>query len=309
MKSCPNEPTYRYCARDFSPDDINLIRRLIAARPPRHRADLSRRVCDELGWVRPDGQRKDMSCRVAMLRMDRDGLINLPAPLTKNGNGRIKPRSTAFGNEGAPVNCSTRSLGKIVLQPVSRGKSSSLWNELIERYHYLGYTPLAGAQLRYLVYGAPPQKTELLGETGDPVLLAALSFSASAWMTGARDNFIGWNIAARKGNLHLVVNNSRFLILPWVNVKNLASKILGLACRQLQDDWLSRYNYAPVLLETFVERDRFRGTCYRAANWIKVGETQGRGKSNKRHIQLEPIKDVYVYPLKSNFREILQSKD
>lgn len=289
-----SEDLHRYCARDFSRDDIGLIRLLIAGEPPLNRAQLSRRVCDELNWFRPDGGRKDMSCRVAMLRMERDGLIRLPAPGNANGNGRIKPAPTAAGDPRKPLNAPLRTLGRIVLRPVDSRADSALWNELIERYHYLGYKPLPGAQLRYLVFAGPD-------------LLGALGFGAAAWTVAPRDRFIGWSPRQRKANLHRVVNNARFLILPWVTVENLASKILGLAAKQIAADWMVRYRFEPVLLETFVEKDRFRGACYRAANWIHLGETKGRGKLNKTQKQVEPIKDIYVYPLAKSFRRVLEN--
>jgi hypothetical protein len=167
-----------------------------------------------------------------------------------------------------------------------------LWNELIERYHYLGYAPLPGAQMRYLVFSGPR-------------LLAALGFGAAAWKVAPRDRFIGWNDDQRRRHLHLVVNNARFLILPWVTSPNLASCILGRILQQLPEDWKSRYGYRPVLLETFVQQERFRGTCYRAANWLRVGQTQGRGKLDCHHRPRLPVKDVYVYPLQKDFRATL----
>jgi hypothetical protein len=291
-------PVHRYCGRDFTAEEIDRIRKLIAARPPLNRAQLSRRVCDELHWLRPDGSRKDMSCRVAMLRMERDGLIRLPAPLCKNANGRIRPKRTDAGDPAAPLQLPLHELGTITLCPVRSRKDSALWNELIERYHYLGYKPLPGAQLRYLVRA-----------NGDrwpnPPLLAALGFGAAAWMVAPRDRFIGWTAPQRKRNLHLVVNNARFLILPWVQVQNLASSILARVAKRIAGDWKEGYGFQPVLLETFVETERFHGTAYRAANWLHVGQTQGRGKLNKAHIRLEPIKDIYLYPLTKRFRKTL----
>lgn len=290
--SRPCHNLHRYCGRNFREEDIDLIRRLIAIEPPLNRAQLSRRVCDELHWVRPDGGRKDMACRVAMLRMERDGLIRLPPPINGNGNGRIRPAPTAAGDPRKPIDAPLPTLGPITLRPLNSPAQSALWNELIERYHYLGYKPLPGAQLRYLAFAG----SDLLG---------ALGFGAAAWMAAPRDRFIGWDHQQRKANLHRVVNNARFLILPWVNVQNLASKILSLAAARIADDWMSRYRFQPVLMETFVEKDRFRGTCYRAANWMLLGQTTGRGKLNKTQKQLEPIKHIYVYPLHKSFRRIL----
>ncbi len=285
---------YRYCGRTFSAEEIETIRRLIASDARLNRAGLSRVVCDELEWLRPDGRLKDMSCRVAMLRMERDGLITLPPPERGNGNGHRRPRVTSASDPREPVCVRAGALGDLVFRPVNTPRASSLWNELIERYHYLGYKPLPGAQIRYLV---------LAGEH----LLAALGFGAAAWAVRPRDRFIGWTADERVRNLHLIVNNARFLILPWVTVRNLASMILAAAARRLPDDWRRLYGYSPVLVETFVERDRFRGTCYRAANWIHVGHTQGRGKLDRKNRRPLPVKDIFVYALDKRFREELRT--
>lgn len=163
---------------------------------------------------------------------------------------------------------------------------------MIHRFHYLGYKRLAGAQLRYL----------LQAEAG---LLGAVGFGASAWKVASRDRWIGWSDSQRKGCLHLVVNNLRFLILPWVQSKNLASWTLAACARRLRSDWQKRYGYSPVLLETFVERERFEGTCYKAANWVLLGATEGRGKLDRYCKKELPVKLVYVYPLEKNFRAVL----
>jgi hypothetical protein len=284
----------RYCGRLFTPDEIQRIRSLTAAEPKRNRAQLSREVCDILGWLRPDGRRKDMSCRVAMLRMQRDGLITLPPPVKGNSNGRHQPRFTSASEPEDPIRLPAGRLGVLTFRIVDGRKSSSLWNELIERYHYLGYKPLPGAQLRYFV---------LSGSR----LLAALGFGASAWKVAPRDRFIEWSSEARVQNLHLVVNNARFLILPWVTSRNLASRILSAVAKRLPLDWEKRYGYEPALLETFVDKNRFRGTCYRAANWVHVGETQGRGKLDRLHRNSLPVKAVFLYPLRRDFRRRLCS--
>jgi hypothetical protein len=234
-----------------------------------------------------------MSCRVAMLRMHRDGLIALPPPEKGNGNGRNRPRITTASDPREPVSLGSDELRSIALSPLRRADADSpLWNELVERYHYLGYKPLPGEQIRYLV------------RSGDTVV-AALGFGAAAWKVAPRDTFIGWTAPQRKRGLRLVVNNARFLILPWAHAPNLASCILARAARQLPCDWLERYGHAPVLLETFVERDRFRGTCYRAANWIHVGATQGRGKLDVHMRFPVPVKDIFLYPLHKHFRRAL----
>lgn len=294
MSSSAYDSQLRYCGRLFTTEEMDRIRRLIVSEPRPNRAQLSRLVCDELAWLRPDGSRKEMSCRVAMLRMHRDGLITLPPPQKVNGNGRIRPRLTSASDPGEPVCLPAHNLGELTFTIVRKGKKSKLWNELIERHHYLGYKPLPGAQMRYLVYA---------GER----LLAALGFGAAAWKVAPRDKYIGWTPEQRKRNLHLVVNNARFLILPWITSRNLASRILSRISKHLPADWQDRYGYAPALLETYVEIERFRGTCYKAANWIRVGQTQGRGKLDRRHLHILPRKDVFLYPLRRGYRKNLLS--
>lgn len=286
--------SYRYCGRLFSAQEIEQIRGLIASEPKRNRHQLSRLVCDELVWLRPDGRRKEMSCRVAMLRMHRDGLISLPPPERGNGNGRTRPRLTTASDPQFPLTLPAGELGELHFQVVERPQDSSLWNELMERYHYLGYKPLPGAQIRYLVYSRAHR-------------LAALGFGAAAWKVAPRDRFIGWTAEQRERNLHRIVNNARFLILPWVNSRNLASRILSGVSKRLSQDWQTLYAYQPVLLETFVEQDRFRGSCYRAANWIHVGQTQGRGKLDRYNRYSLPVKEIFLYPLLKHFRRELCS--
>lgn len=303
MKSAQHKTSVRYCGRNFPAEEMDCIRTLITAHPEYNRSKLSRVVCEELGWSRPDGRLKDMSCRVAMLRMHRDGLIVLPPPQKGNANGQIQPRLTDASAPRFELTLPAGAFGHLQFQTVDDRSKSLLWNELIERYHYLGYKPLPGAQLRYLVYSDP----ECVDDMGQPHLLAALGFGASAWKVAPRDDFIGWSSHQRTQNLHLVVNNARFLILPWISSRNLASRILAGLAKQLPLHWLSRYAYRPVLLETFVEKSRFQGTCYRAANWIHVGHTQGRGKLDSHHRHSIPVKDVFLFPLHKRFRSSLCS--
>lgn len=279
-----------YCGRNFNVTEIELIRQLMADHPEYHRADLSRRICRLLPWHKADGGLKEMSCRVAMLRMHADGLIHLPPPR------RTKPalRTISFTPETdpkIPILKPVHSLGPLLLRKIERPESR-LWNEYIERYHYLGYTPLPGAQLRYFVLH-------------NQEIIALLGFGAAAWQAAPRDNYIGWSHTLRKRHLPLIVNNARFLILPWVQVKNLASKILSMAVKQLPEDWQKQYEIKPVLMETFVETSRFAGTCYKAANWVHVGTTKGRGKLGPSNVQSVPIKDILLYPLDRGFRKIL----
>jgi hypothetical protein len=287
----------RYCGRLFSEADITLIRALIEQCPQGSRRELSRQVCRALSWLKPDGGLKDMSCRVAMLRMHRDGLIQLPAlPAPQPANFNRRTSVSTASDPQSPITAAVHELPEPQIQPVSGRVNSRLWNEYIERYHYLGHSPLPGAQLRYFV--------SVNGQT-----VALLGFGAAVWKTAPRDQFIGWDAAQRTARLHLILNNARFLILPWVRSKGLASKILGRIVRQLPSDWARCYGYRPALLETFVQSDRFRGTCYKAANWVHVGKTQGRGKLDVSHRHAQPIKDVWLYPLHRQFRQVLTEPD
>ncbi len=284
----------RYCGRDFTDADLDLIRQLIAEVPRKNRAQLSRVVCERLSWSKPDGGLKEMSCRVAMLRMHREGLITLPEPRNGNGNGQPYRRITQATDPGLPIDLSVEQLSDLRLEVVEDRRTSHLWNEYIQRYHYLGYQPLPGAQLRYLA-----------GSRGQ--ILALLGFGAAAWKVAPRDHWIGWSAAQRQQRLHLLINNARFLILPWITSRNLASKLLGMAARRVAEDWDERYGYRPVLMETFVESRRFSGTCYRAANWTHVGQTRGRGKLDTRHQAPLPVKDIWLYPLDKRCRRTLCS--
>ena len=283
----------RYCGRDFSNQELALIRQLISENPSASRAVLSRLTCQALDWYKIDGGLKEMSCRVAMLRMHDDGLIKLPAP-----RHRYCPANNVqFTSATAPkskIKKPVHALLSVQLRIVRGRQQSRLWNEYIHRYHYLGYKPLPGAQLRYFV----------ISENN---IIALLGFGASAWQCAPRDKYIGWTHDQRKKKLQYIVNNARFLILPWVKCKNLASKILSLTSHRLPRDWQDHYGYQPVLLETFVERDRFAGTCYKAANWVLVGQTKGRGKLGPAGKISVPIKDLWLYPLERNFRHELTS--
>jgi hypothetical protein len=277
-----------YSGRVFGPQEIERVRALIRAHPEASRQQLSYRVCEVFDWRKPDGSLKDLSCRVALLRMHREGAIELPPPSHKLNPCRSFGRRTAQAEPGPLLEAAVHELGELRLERVER-KGSALWNEYIERYHYLGYKPLPGAQLRYFAY-AGERRVGLLG------------FGAAAWKTGPRDAWIGWSREQRQRNLGAVVNNARFLVLPWVHSKNLASMFLARVAKVLPQHWQHVYGYCPVLLETFVERPRFTGTCYKAANWIYLGQTKGRGKLGPAGKQSVPIKDLWVYPLNRRFR-------
>jgi len=282
--------SHRYCGRDFSADEIAQIRRLITEDPSRSRAERSRLTCRVLAWYKVDGGLKDMSARVAMLRMQAQGLIVLPPPTRKPPEARVS--ITSQTDPGPLIRTPVPALRPLRLQRVQTRQDSRLWNEYIHRYHYLGHKPLPGAQLRYIFFS-----------TEQPIAL--LGFGAAAWQTAPRDRYIGWSHAQRQRNLALIVNNARFLILPWIQVKNLASMLLAKVAKQLPGHWQAIYGYHPVLLETFVDKTRFQGTCYKAANWVYLGQTKGRGKLGPAGKRSVPIKDLWVYPLDPRFREVL----
>lgn len=280
----------RYSGRDFTQEEVQWIGDLIKSTKGINRAAISTRFCEHVGWRKPDGGLKDMSCRVALLKMHREGIITLPATQRPFNRARKHTQRSLLTLPKAPIE---KKAGDFKLHcEIATGGAVKLWNEFIDRYHYLGYTSLAGAQLRYFI------------KEGDEIL-ALLSFSAAAWKTAPRDEFIGWDASRRKKNLPLLVNNSRFLVLPWVRAKNLASRILALVCSRLPGDWQQRYAYRPVLAETFVEKARFAGTCYKAANWVCVGETRGRGKMDRHYACDQPVKTIWIYPLDRRYKELL----
>ncbi len=237
-----------------------------------------------------------MACRVALLKLDRRGVIRLPvlqaSPPPKSKH--VKYEGEIEG-ESNPIQCGLDELGTIEIVRIGSADSkvSRIWNALFDKYHYLKSGPLCGAQLRYLI------RSEHFGWLG------GFSFSSGAWRVGSRDLWIGWDESARKKNLPKVVGNSRFLIIPHVEVPNLASHVMSLMIKRLSVDWQERYCVEPVLLETFVERGRFIGTCYKASNWIHVGETRGRGRQDKLNLYSVPVKDMYLYPLRSDTKDIL----
>jgi hypothetical protein len=283
----------RICGQEFSDEVCARIRATIDAEPTISRRALSLRVCEWLNWKRPNGKPKEMSCRVALLKLHRGGQLALPAP-----GGRPW---TAVQGKRAPLSlpaveslrCRLEALGAIslVLVESKNRPLSRLWNDLMATYHYLGAGPLCGAQVRYLI------ESSVYGWLG------GVAFSAAAWRVAPRDRWIGWSEAARQTNLGQVLCNSRLLLVP--RVAHLASHVLSLGARRVRQDWVARYGVRPVLLETYVERDRFPGTCYRAANWWHVGATQGRGRMDRARAQSAPIKEVYLYPLQRNARQLL----
>jgi len=273
---------------------MGAIRARIAKDEGLSRTQLSQEVCRWMDWRAPNGELRELTCRLALLKLEGRGELTLP--VRRSSVRSRMPAQHSAGRAGAELRCELADLGEIELVGVSARDDrelSRVWNELIASYHYLGYTPLVGAQKRYLI------ASEQHGYLG------ALGFSAAARRIAVRDQWIGWSDEARAEHLHLVVCNSRFLILPWVRVTNLASRVLGLAARQVRKDWQGSYGYEAVLLESFVEAGRFSGISYRAANWLELGNTSGRGRQDRAHACTGTAKKVFVYPLCERWREKL----
>jgi len=279
--------------REFTDEVLERIRGAVGREGGElTRSELSRQVCDWLDWRGPDGRAKDVSCRVALLKLERAGVIELPAARAVSFEARAGRRA-APAPPWPAVRGDLASVGQISLVVVNGHKDlSRQWRALMQAHHPLGDGPLCGAQLRYLIHS-------------DRGVLGGLSFSAAAWRLGPRDAWIGWSEATRAARLSRVVNNSRFLILPSIQVPHLASYVLGRATRELAADWEQHYGERPVLVETFVDSSRYRGTCYRAANWTELGLTQGRGRQDQQRRGGQAVKYVVAYALRRDWKKIL----
>jgi hypothetical protein len=282
--------------RRMATEDILRIRQLITDHPGWSRRRLSEVLCAEWDWRNGSGRLKDMATRTLLVKLEARGLIRLPARRRIPSNrmaARQAPRQTW---DTTPVTGTLRELGTLTLREVSTdGAARIRFAAALAEFHYLGYRGTVGENLQYMV-------TDKTGR-----LLACLLFGSAAWKCRARDQFIGWAPERRARHLHLLTNNTRFLILPFVRVPHLASWILGRVLRRLSADWQKKYGHAIVLVETFVERERFAGTSYQASNWIRLGVTTGRSRQDRRHTLRVPVKDVHLYPLDRRFREELSA--
>jgi hypothetical protein len=274
--------------------EVAFIRGLISREGAQGRTHVSRVLCRRWEWRQANGSYREIACRALLRQLDCKGLIVLPAmrkparrPGCRNTVAPLPPMDTAILE--APL---SRLRPQVRVELVKGNAGERFHNSLVARYHYLGYRQPTGAALKYLCYYRER-------------VVAALGFGPAAWKVACRDVFIGWEPAVREANLPGVVNNDRFVILPWVRVPHLASFLLGHCLRRLRRDWMAHYATPIVLAETFVERERFAGTCYRAANWRRLGETRGRGRNDRTHRNAEPVRDVFVYPLHPRFRESL----
>lgn len=279
--------------RHITLETVVWIQELMKANPNWNRSRLSREVCSVWNWTADNGALKDMACRSLLLKLDRLEYIKLPKAMNAGGGNHFK-NQTPIAHSTSEISEFLHNLTPLSIEIAQDGVPLLLFKHLLSQYHYLGFNGAVGENMKYLIYDRKSR----------PV--ACLLFGSAAWKTAPRDEFIGWNASIRQAHLSFITNNMRFLILPWVKVPHLASHILSRISRRLSHDWLQKYSHPIYMLETFVEQERFRGTCYKAANWIHVGQTQGRSR-NDRYAKLQvPIKDVYVYPLTPRFREELK---
>ncbi len=287
------QATLSYRHRAITDEDIVFIRKLIAEHPGLSRWGLSKKLCEAWNWVQANGALRDMLCRGLMLMLHREGLIELP-PVRRVTRNPLRNRSppVLVSVDEALLQTRFAELGPLEVRQVRRTPDEVLFNSLLAQYHYLGYTQPVGEHLKYLVWAQ-----------GRPI--ACLAWSSAPRHLGGRDRFIGWSPEARRKNIRLLAYNPRFLILPWARVPHLASHILGRIARMISADWQRMYGHPIYFLETFVDAQRFRGTCYRAANWIYLGDTTGRGKDDQTHQPNRSIKQVLGYALVKDFRQRL----
>ena len=277
--------------RHLESADIVRVRDLISGNPNWSRRRLSEALCIEWEWRNANGQMKDMAARSLLLKLQDRGLITLP-PRRQAPSNRMACRKTSRQSwDTTPITGTLRDLGPLTVREISRDPTARIrFAAALSEFHYLGYRGTVGENLQYTVTDTRNR------------LLACLLFGSAAWKCKPRDEYIGWSPDQRARNLNLLTNNTRYLILPWIRVPHLSSWILGRVLRRLSEDWQRKYGHPIALVETFVERDRFAGTSYKASNWLCPGTTTGRSRQDRRHTLQVPIKDVYLYPLDSKLR-------
>jgi hypothetical protein len=284
---------FRYRGREITQEDILYICGLIQRHPNDSRRKLSTRLCEAWQWRQTNGTLRDMVCRGLLLMLERAGRISLPPVSYVRHNPlahRVRPEPVLV--DRTPLEERLCNLQPLEFEPVRRTATEPLFNSLMEEHHYLGYEQPVGEHLKYVVWAL-----------GRPIACAA--WSSAPRHIGARDRYIGWSAEARRRNIRFLAYNTRFLILPWVKVEHLASHILGRMTARISADWQQMYGHPIYFLETFVDPERFRGTCYRAANWVWLGKTTGRGKQSNSYVPNRSIKEVLGYPLRRKFRDLL----
>jgi len=280
--------------RRLGPEDIGLVRHWLATEPAWNRTRLSRELCRRWDWRNGTGRLKEMACRTLLLKLERRGQIRLPARQRPSPNALRNRQALDLPCDRTPIESTLGELQPLRIEPLGEGHSDlALFRFLLQRHHYLGLRNSVGENLKYLARDRHERP------------LACLLFGSAAWKAKARDEWIGWNAAQRRGGLARLTNNTRFLVLPWVRVPHLASHLLGQVARRLRGDWMTKYGQSIDLLETFVERNRFQGTCYRAAGWWHVGATTGRSRNDVDQTLRVPVKDIYLRPLSADWRRRL----
>jgi len=271
---------------------LSQIRQTIDDNPDWGRKRISIHLCELWNWRIPGGHIKDISCRDMLRALDKAGSIKLPAPL-RNNRHYSRREIQHLNHDTAPISCGLKNLRPLSVEVVENGAALAEFKSLLGQYHYLGYDRTVGENMKYIL------------RSNSGVVLACLLFGSAAWKCRDRDTHIGWGAEQRSSRLFMLTNNVRFLIAPWVQVPHLASHCLALVARRLSSDWEMKYGHPILLLETFVETGRFRGTCYQAANWVRVGKTAGRGRGDRLHERVLPEKDIYLLPLTRGWRESL----
>ena len=277
--------------RKITTRDLKFIQTVVHEHWDKGRTQISKILCTKWNWVQPSGRLKDMACRELLLTLHRKGMLDYPPPRYTPPNKKKVVKN--INVDTSPVNCKINELESVQVKMVRHTELEPLYDSLVEQYHYLGYVQIVGNHLKYMAFA---------GDT--PV--ACIGWGSAAWAVKSREQFVGWTKAVKNKHLHFVANNTRYLVLPWVTVKCLASKVMALNIKRISSDWLKVYNYPLYMLETFVEQDRFKGTCYKASNWIRAGETKGTSKKGHKHLKHGKIKDVYLYPLHKNFKRLLR---
>lgn len=287
--SLPSTRIPAFCGRAVSGDDLALITEMVTdfGLP---RSEIANTVCELLGWSRATGKLKTVECLKYLEKLEELGCFTLPAPKNRRASKPRKAKRTIHGGRETSIEGALKELVPIAVVLVERKDDRELWKELVDRHHYLGYRVPFGASLRYLV------------KDKDDRVLGCFQWSSPAWKVKARDAWIGWKHEERESQLQRVVQNSRFLILPGVRIKGLASHLLAKMAKRIANDWEAAYAVRPVLLETFVDESRFKGTCYKAANWLNLGRTAGRGRMDREEQAKEPVKSVWVLPLTRSWR-------
>lgn len=287
-----SQKTYRIRGRAIDDVQLETIRGIVAQNLARGRSAISRILCEHWNWRQENGLLKERACRVLLLALEKSGELELPPRMKENFRFPRKAPSDVASYDTSDIEGTVSNFGPLTIRMVRRSPEEALWDHLVDKFHYLARPWIVGSYLKYIAY-----------LEGRPV--ACLGWGSAAWKVACRDRMIGWDSDAKQSNLHKVVSNVRFLILPWVRIEHLASKVLAANTRALRRDWQAFYNSPVVLLETFVDTQRFAGTCYRAANWKCIGKTKGRGKYDRLHQALSAVKAVFVYPLGRDFREVL----